>query len=111
MAKVKYKEYFDKMITENKELFEEFKALHAKYDLDEDKYQEEFNTKGKVIKDIVHDWENRLCSNTERGMYSSFSGGLSEKFYGEVRKAFPLFDHIGIISVKAPVFNLKKIKL
>lgn len=111
MAKTKYRQYFDKMLTENKEVFEEFKELHAKYTADEDKYQTEFNTKGKVIKDIVHDYENRLCANTERGMYSSFSGGLSEKFYAEVRKMFPLFDHIGILVVTVPDFNIKKIKL
>lgn len=111
MAKTRYKEYFDKMLEENKEAFDEFKILHDKYNEDENKYQEEFNEKGKVIKDLVHEYENRLCSNTERGMYSSFSGGLAEKFQAEVRTAFPLIDHIGILVVKVPGFSIKKISV
>lgn len=104
----KYKQYFDKMITDNKSAFEEFRILHDKYALNPDENQLAFNESGEKILEIVHEYENRLCANTERGMYNKFSGNLSEKFQAEVRKHFPMFDHIGL---KVNVFKLKKIIL
>lgn len=116
MAKTRYKEYVEKMISENKELFDKFKALHDKYGLDEEKYQEEFNALGKKALEVVHEYENRVCANTERGMYNKFSGGLAEKFQNEVKKHFPLIDHVGLIvetpqPTKKRVFAIKKINL
>ena len=43
----KYKEYFDKMLKENKEAFNAFTLLHGNYENDEDKYQNEFNKEGE----------------------------------------------------------------
>ena len=34
----KYKEYFDKMLKENKDAFNKFTLLHGNYENDEDKY-------------------------------------------------------------------------
>lgn len=62
----KYNEYFDRMVSENKEAFDKFAKLHVDYGMNEDKFQE------------------------------------------EVKKHFPLIDHIGIVVSK---FSLKKIKL
>jgi hypothetical protein len=110
----KYKEYFLKMIEENKTVFDNFKKLHALYEQDESKWQNKLNEDGEVVMDIVREYENRLCSNTERGVYNKFSSGLSEKFQAEVRKTFPKIDHIGlkIEQVKPPeAFTLRKIKL
>jgi hypothetical protein len=118
----KYKEYFDRMVKENKTSFDNFAKLHMDYSMDEDTHQDEFNTEGEKILKIVHEWENRLCKNSENAGYSSYTGNLAEKFQEEVRSHFPLIDHIGIIVTsktpspqvavaEVPAFNLKKIKL
>lgn len=111
----RYKEYFDKMISENKDTFEAFTRLHFEYSIDQNKLQSKFNEEGGKIQDIIRNYENRLCSNTERGMYNQYSTGLSEKFWAEIRKHFPLIDHIGLIVetgspvLEEPAFSLKKI--
>jgi hypothetical protein len=104
----KYKEYFERMIKENKSAFEKFKKIHAKYGLYEDRYQDEFNREGEKILKIVAEWENKLCSQSEKAGFGSFTGNLSEKFQAELKKAFPLIDHVGIVISK---FSLKKIHL
>lgn len=104
----KYKEYFDRMVTENKAIFDEFAKLHLDYSMDEDKFQEEFNKKGEEILKIIHEWEDKLCSQSEKAGYGNYTGNLSEKFQAEVKAHFPLIDHVGIIVNK---FSLKKIKL
>jgi len=104
----KYQEYFEKMIDANKELFERFREIHQQYTLDQDKYQEEFNKEGEKILAVIHEWEGKLCSQSEKGGYGVFTGGLAEKFQAEIKKEFPLIDHIGIIVKK---FSLKKINL
>ncbi len=104
----KYKEYVERMLAENKEAFESFRAVHDKYSSDSDKYQEELNQEGAKILKIVHEWENRLCSQSEKGGYGKFTGGLAEKFQAEVKKFFPLIDHIGL---KVNTFSIKKIQL
>lgn len=106
----KYRQYFEKMLSENKTTFAEFRQLHARYGLNEDGLQAEFNQEGKKILAIIRDYEDRLCKNSEK-TYSMFTGNLSEKFWSEIRKEFPLIDHIGIIAQKQPAFNLKKISL
>lgn len=107
----KYKEYFDRMVSENKEAFGAFTTKHFEYSTNQDKYQEEFNTEGEKILKIIHEWENKLCSQSEKAGYANYTGNLAEKFQDEVRKHFPLIDHIGIIVKKESTFNLKKIKL
>lgn len=92
----KYREYFLKMIEENKSVFADFQNVHDAYSLDEKKWQEKFNLEGAKVLDIVRDYENKLCRQTEKGMYNVFSPKLSEKFYAEIQKRFPLFDHIGL---------------
>jgi len=104
----KYKQYFQKMLTDNEELFEQFKKLHAEYESSPDELQERFNKEGEKVLEIVREYENRLCTNTERGMYNRFSSGLAEKFQNEVRKHFPMVDRIGLIVEK---FTINKIKL
>lgn len=104
----KYKEFFEKMLGENKQAFDEFRQIHADYGMDEDKYQDEFNKKGAEILKIVIEWENKLCAHSEKAGYANYTGGLSEKFRQELKLAFPLVEHIGIISKKS-TFNLKKL--
>jgi hypothetical protein len=104
----KYKEYFDRMLTENKKVFDEFKTLHANYGMDEEKYQEEFNREGEKILKLVNEWENKLCSQSEKAGYANYTGNLAEKFQGELRNTFPLIDHVGIVSTRS-TFKIKKL--
>lgn len=104
----KYKEYYDRMVSENKEVFDGFARLHADYGMEPDKYQEKFNSEGENILKLIHEWENKLCSHSEKSGFGSYTGGLAEKFQTEVRAHFPMIDHVGIIVKK---FSLKKIKL
>jgi hypothetical protein len=110
---VKYKEYLQKMLEENKDLFDEFKILHEKYVKSSNGLQKEFNKKGEKILEIVREYENRLCTNTERGMYNKFSVGLAQKFQDEVRKIFPMIDHVGLKVEKhrKSAFSIKRIDL
>lgn len=107
----KYKEYFNRMIEENKELFDRFTQVHFEYSSDSDKYQEKFNKEGEEVLKVIHDWENKLCSQSEKAGFGNYTTGLAEKFQTEVRSHFPLIDHVGIIVKKTPAFKLKKIRL
>jgi hypothetical protein len=114
----KYKEYVKKMIDENKEVFASFKKLHDEYATDMTNLQRRYNEEGGKVADIIREYEDRLCRNTERGAFNKFSGGLSEKFHAEVKKVFPMIDYIGLVpqepvqQVKTPeAFVLKKIQL
>lgn len=94
--RAKYKEYFLEMIEKNRDVFEPFKDLHDKYEKEPQKYQTQFNQEGKKILEIVQEWENRLCSASEKGGYARFSTNLSEKFRNAVRSYLPKFDSIGL---------------
>ena len=104
----KYKEYFDRMIRENRDIFDKFANLHTDYGMDQNKYQEEFNKEGQKILGIIHEWENKLCSQSEKAGFGSYTGNLAEKFQTEIRSHFPLIDHIGIVATKF-AFTLKKL--
>lgn len=106
---VKYREYFQKMLSDNRELFDSFKLLHDTYALNPSAFQDNFNAHGEKILTIIREYENRLCANTERGMYSKYSTQLAEKFQNEVRAHFPMVDRIGLIV--NPEFKIKKIYL
>jgi len=111
MAKPKYKEYFERMLLSEKELFEEFKDLHARYGMDENNLQDEYNKLGEKVLNVIRDWEDKLCKNTERGMYNKYSSSLSEKFQKEIKKHFPLIDHVGLINDDPEGIVFNKINL
>ncbi len=92
-----YQLTYQQMIDENKELFDAFFEIHDAYTKDPSANQAKFNEIGRQIQDIIHDYERRLCGKTESGMYSKFSGNLSEKFWGLLRKDFPKIDFVGVI--------------
>lgn len=108
MAKAKYKEYADMMFEVHKEDFENFKEIHSKFALEPDKYQDEFNEKGKPIQEIIQEFEDKLCRQSEKGGYGVYTSKLAEKFREEVKKAFSEIDKIGIKRKKA--FSLEQIK-
>lgn len=103
----KFKEYFKRMIEQNKKEFDSFRKIHDEYSLNPNSLQEKYNKEGKKILAIIKEWEGKLCKQQEKA-YSQYSGKLAEKFWGEVRREFPMIDHIGIIVKK---FSLKKINL
>lgn len=96
----KFREYYQRMLAANKELFDGFTKIHLDYSLDEEKNQERFNRVGAEILKVIHEWEGKLCSQSEKAGYGSYTGGLAEKFQAEVKNHFPLIDHIGIILKK-----------
>lgn len=101
----KYKEYVDLMLTNHKDLFDEFKQIHDRYGLEGDKLQVEFNELGKKVLAVIRQWEDKLCGRSEGSGYASYSGGLAQKFQDEIRKIFPMIDNVGIIvESSAPVF-------
>jgi hypothetical protein len=108
MAKTKYKEYVDTMYEVHKEEFENFKEIHSKYALEPDKYQDEYNEKGKPIQEILLEYEDKLCRQSEKGGYGVYTSKLAEKFREEVKKTFPEIEKIGIKRKKA--FSLGQIK-
>ena len=85
------------MIETNKEIFDEFKKIHLLYDQDQNKWQEKFNKEGERVIRLVKEWEGRLCKQSEKAGYANYTGTLAEKFQSEVKKEFPLIDHVGLI--------------
>lgn len=104
----RYKEYVKKMIDENKKLFAAFQKIHDKYCLNQSLHQEKYNIEGEKALEVVREYENRVCSNTERGMYNKFSANLADKFQKEVRKVFPMIDHVGL-KIEKPKFSINGI--
>ncbi len=115
----KYREFFERMITNEKEKFDKFTKLHMQYSLDQDGLQDVFNNEGAVIVAIIREWESKLCSSSEKAGYGGYTSNLSEKFWGEVRKSYPLIDYVGVIVKKSEklndavpkAFDIKKINL
>lgn len=95
MAQTKYKQYYQNMLVQNEKLFADFKKVHDHYEaqvID----QAEYNKQGLRVVDVIRDWDRRLCSAMGRGAFSKYSEQLSDKFWSEVRKDYPLIDKVGI---------------
>lgn len=91
-----YQLIYQTMIDENKSMFDRFFKIHERYLQDPKSVQQEFNSVGREIQDVIHDYERRLCGKTEGGQFSKFSQNLSEKFWEVIRKDFPKIDYIGV---------------
>lgn len=98
----KYREYFERMVTSEKIKFDAFTKLHMQFSLDQDKLQEEFNKEGAKIMEIIREWENKLCSTSDKAGYGGYTSNLSEKFWSEIRKSYPLIDYVGVIVKSQP---------
>lgn len=92
----KFKQYFQMMLEDNKEMFENFKDIHDHYVMEPQKYQKLFNQYGQEILDIVQEYENRLCSKSEGGGYGKYSTALADKFRLEVKNYLPKVNSIGL---------------
>jgi hypothetical protein len=106
----KYREYIQRMMENNEEAFKKFRNIHDQYCLmaDKDSLQDKYNEEGAKILEIVEEWEQRLCSQSEKAGYGNYSGGLAENFHEEIKKVFPMIVYIGLIVEN---FEIKKINL
>ncbi len=92
----KFKEYFELMLKDHKETFENFKDIHDHYTLEPTKYQKQFNDYGKEILEIVQEYENRLCGKSEGSGFGRYTVQLADKFRAEVKKYLPKINSIGL---------------
>lgn len=83
-------------MTDHAKQFEEFRQIHDQYRLDNKTHQSEFNRVGKPILEIIREYENRLCSGMERGVFGKYSDKVAEKFWDRVKKEFPLVELVGV---------------
>lgn len=93
----KYRKYFEMMLSENKELFAQFKKLHDYYAANPSRYQLAYNIEGAKVVDVIREYERRLCGHSEKGQYSKFSANLADKFWEQIRKQFPRIDFVGVV--------------
>lgn len=92
----KFKEFYEMMVKFNKEQFDEFQKIHDLYIKDPKKWQAKFNELGRDIQDVIRDYENRLCRQSEGAGNSKFTTALAEKFRAEVKSHFSKIDFIGM---------------
>ena len=91
----KYQKYFEEMLSQNKELFTEFKEIHDKYATEPDVWREIFNQQGQEVLDVIRRYENRLCGHSESSGYSKFTTNLADKFQEKVMELFPKINAVG----------------
>lgn len=91
----KYRQAFMEMITKHEQQFSEFKRIHDLYQQDSKKFEDEFNSIGKPLVNIIHEYENRLCAKMEGSGKAAFTSNVSDKFWEQVRAFFPLIDLVG----------------
>lgn len=83
------------MLQENKELFDNFSAIHEAYIINPQMNQAKFNQTGSEVLEIIREYERKLCGNMNAGRYGAFSQGLSQKFWDEIRKVYSKIDFVG----------------
>lgn len=84
------------MVTKFEKEFDSFQELHDKYEREPKKFQDEFNTEGGKIMEIVREYEDRLCGHMENTKNATYSANLAEKFRGEIKRYLPKLDMIGV---------------
>ena len=92
----KYRQLFLQMIEDNRDLFLDFKEIHDKFTEDPESFKDEFNEKGKVLVEIIREYELKLTAQQNRGQYSKFSSNLSDKFWDQIRSFLPRIDFVGV---------------
>lgn len=96
MAQTKYREYYQKMVADNRQLFDEFLKIHDAFKLDKVAHEVAFHQVGQKVLDKIRDFDRRLCSAMGRGVFSTYSQKLSEKFWDLARKDFDQIDMVGV---------------
>ncbi|MEO8580975.1 MAG: hypothetical protein ABI425_00165 [Patescibacteria group bacterium] len=92
----KFTQTFNQMVEEHNELFKQFKTIHDTYRQDRKLFQKEFNEIGKQVMEIIREYEDRLCSGMERGMFGKYSDKVAEKFWDRIKKDYPLIELVGV---------------
>ncbi len=92
----KYQTIFERMLEENRELFDNFAGIHSAFVINPDMNKAKFNAIGSEVLDVIREYERILCGRTESGQYGKFSGNLSQKFWDQIRKLYPKIDFVGI---------------
>lgn len=101
MSQTKYREYYQRMVAENRQLFDEFLKINDAFKQDSVAHAAEFHQIGQRVVDKVRDFDRRLCSAMGRGVFSTYSQKLSEKFWDLVRQDFDQIDMVGVQLKKA----------
>jgi glucosamine 6-phosphate synthetase-like amidotransferase/phosphosugar isomerase protein len=101
MPQAKYQIYYQKMIDDNRSVFDQFAKIHQQFEQNAEKAAEDFHQLGREVLDIIRDYDRRLCAAMGRGIYSVYSDKLSQKFWDLVREDFPKIDMVGV-KIKKP---------
>jgi hypothetical protein len=91
----KYASLIKEMYQKQTELFGQFDDLHAQYELDQRKYQQDFNNLGEKVMEVLRFYERQLCGKSERSGMGVYSEKLAEKFWQEIKKRYALIDFVG----------------
>jgi hypothetical protein len=94
----KYEKYYQQMWEAHKNDLASFQEIHDQYQGNQRDItlKQKFDQIGKSIRTIMEEWDARLCQQMEKGKNSVFSSKVSEKFWTEVKKDFPLIDFVGV---------------
>lgn len=94
----KYALYYQQMWEHHQEILSSFQALHDVYLLNtsDPVVKQKFDAEGKKVREIIEEWDQRLCQTMERGKNGVFSSKVSEKFWNEVKKDFPFIEFVGV---------------
>ncbi len=94
----KYEKYYQQMWEAHKNDLSSFQEVHDQYQANQRNMtlKKEFDQVGKTVRTIMEEWDARLCQQMEKGKNSVFSSKVSEKFWSEVKKDFPLVDLVGV---------------
>jgi len=96
MSQTKYREYYEKMVAENRQLFDNFLEINASFKQDPKNSAAKFHQVGQQVVDKIRDYDRRLCSAMGRGVFSTYSQKLSEKFWDLARQDFDQIDMVGV---------------
>jgi hypothetical protein len=96
MPQAKYQIYYQKMIDDNRSLFDRFAKIHRLFEIDQELNANDFHRLGREVLDVIRDYDRRLCAAMGRGVYSVYSDKLSQKFWDLVRVDFPKIDMVGV---------------
>lgn len=96
MSQTKYREYYEKMVAENRQLFDDFLKINDSFRESSGANADEFHQVGQRVVDKIRDFDRRLCSSMGRGVFSTYSQKLSEKFWDLARQDFDQIDMVGV---------------
>jgi len=96
MPTAKYKVYYQKMIDDHRQLFDQFAVLNEQFTQDQAAVADEFHHLGQQVLEVVRDFDRRLCAAMGKGIYSTYSQKLSEQFWSLVRQDFSQIDMVGV---------------